>query len=108
MIIPQKNQFICVVIMNYHLFHISNKERIILLNNHSAKQSFTFAARLIAKKTPPGQRMSVKHQGYICHTYKIPEGLCCIAICDEEYPARVAFSLTWKLIQDFQTQYQYN
>lgn len=49
--------------------------------------------------------MPVEHQGYMCYSYRHTDGLTCIAICDKEYPERVAFSIGWQLIQDFEAQY---
>lgn len=60
---------------------------------------------MVAKRTPAGTRLPVEHQGYMCYSYRHTDGLTCIAICDKEYPQRVAFSIGWQLIQDFEVQY---
>ncbi|CAM9214100.1 unnamed protein product, partial [Ectocarpus fasciculatus] len=55
----------------------------------------------IAKRTPPGQRNSVQNQEYFVHVYLRSDGLCGCITSDAEYPARVAFSLIAKLLDDF-------
>lgn len=83
----------------------------------TAKEMLTFASRTIVKRTQPGQRQSVQHNGaeasqrqgpgrrltgrvrctaeYICHVAN-RDGLAAIIFVDREYPVRSAFSVLQK------------
>ena len=37
----------------------------------------------------------------MCHCHARPDGLCAAAVCDQEYPPRVVFTLLMKLMNDF-------
>jgi synaptobrevin family protein YKT6 len=67
----------------------------------SVGEMITFFSKTIAKRTPPGQRQSVQNQEYFVHVYLRGDGLCGCITADTEYPARVAFSLIAKLMDDF-------
>jgi len=61
-----------------------------------------FFSRQFAKGAKdPGQRSSVKEQGYLCHVYVSPAGVVAACFADEEYPTRVAFGYLSKLCEDF-------
>lgn len=87
----------------------------------TAKEMLTFASRTIVKRTQPGQRQSVQHNGarqpflrsfvpprtaadpaparaaeYICHVAN-RDGLAAIIFVDREYPVRSAFSVLQKV-----------
>lgn len=89
----------------------------------------TFFNKTIVKRTPPGQRQTVQHEGkesfefafirsftYDCdddgaglrrtehyvHVYMRSDGLTASATADAEYPPRVVFSLLVKLLEDFE------
>ena len=68
----------------------------------SVREMITFFNKLITKKTAPGQRQSVQNQEYYVHVYMRADGLCGCATCDAEYPARVAFSLLMKMLEEFE------
>ena len=40
----------------------------------SIKEMFLFFSRTFAKNVSPGQRTSVKHEGFLCHLYSSPGG----------------------------------
>lgn len=42
---------------------------------------------------------------YMCHCYLRQDGLGAVIVTDKEYPARVAFNLETKLLDDFDTKY---
>jgi len=69
----------------------------------TVREMLTFFSKTIAKRTPPGQRQSVQNEEYYVHVYMRADGLCGCITCDAEYPARVAFSLLTKLLEDFQS-----
>ncbi|EFH40812.1 hypothetical protein ARALYDRAFT_919007 [Arabidopsis lyrata subsp. lyrata] len=56
------------------------------------EEFIVFIARTVAKRTPPGQCNSVKHEEYKVHAYNI-NGLCAVGFMDDHYPVRSAFSL---------------
>ncbi|MCO5611300.1 hypothetical protein L7F22_065552 [Adiantum nelumboides] len=61
----------------------------------SAKEFIIFVARTIAKRTPVGQRQSVKQEEYMVHAYK-RNRLCGEAFVDAQYSMRSAFSILTK------------
>ena len=95
----------------------------------SLKEMFLFFSRTFAKNVSPGQRTSVKHEGYLCHLYAspsgarslaahaawhmpdpsqpllppplLPLGITAVCFADAEYPSRVAFGYLSKLCEDF-------
>lgn len=44
---------------------------------------------------------------YMCHCYLRQDGLGAVIVTDKEYPARVAFNLETKLLDDFDTKYMF-
>eukprot|EP00898_Chlorokybus_atmophyticus_P004502 jgi/Chlat1/5052/Chrsp33S05058 len=66
----------------------------------SVKEMATFVARTVAKRTAPGTRQSVEHEGYICHCHN-RSGLCGIAVVDNAYPLRSAFCVINKVLDDY-------
>eukprot|EP00736_Rhodelphis_marinus_P006683 Rmarinus@m.27264 len=70
----------------------------------SVQQMCTFFCRTFVKQTQPGQRQSVKHEEYMCHIHVRANGLGAVAICDQEYPSRVAFTLLSKILEEFETE----
>ncbi len=67
----------------------------------SVAEMMTFFTKTLLKRTGFGKRQSVSHEGHLCHCYMRSDGLGGIAICDESYTQRVAFTLITKLQQDF-------
>lgn len=53
------------------------------------------------KRTEPGQRQSVEHEGYVVHCYVRSDGLGGTVTTDGEYPARVAFVMLGQLLDEF-------
>lgn len=71
----------------------------------SVKEMITFFAKTICKRTEPGSRQSVQNEEYYVHVYMRSDGLCGCFTCDAEYPARVAFSLIAKTLEDMDTTF---
>lgn len=77
----------------------------------------TFISRTLIQRTNPSERQSVSHEGifcpffvlwfvdYMCHCYLRQDGLGAVIVTDKEYPARVAFNLESKLLDEFDTKY---
>ncbi|KAJ3427608.1 synaptobrevin [Anaeramoeba flamelloides] len=71
----------------------------------SVKEWCEFVSFTLAKRTNESQRQSVKEKDYICHVHNRFDNLSAVAICDDEYPRRVAFSLINKVMDDFMDIY---
>lgn len=59
----------------------------------------------MAKRVDLGQRSSIEHDGHMVHVHVRTSGLAAVAVCDEEYPSRVAFTLLMKVLEDFMALY---
>ena len=66
----------------------------------SVREMITFFSKTITKRTPPGQRQTVENQEYLVHVFMRSDGLCGCVTVDKEYPARVAFTLIAKLLEE--------
>lgn len=64
-----------------------------------------FLTKTFLKRTEPGQRQSVEHEGYVVHCYVRSDGLGGAVTTDQEYPARVAFVLIGQFLDDFTSQH---
>mmetsp|Transcript_10182 Transcript_10182/g.14872 ORF Transcript_10182/g.14872 Transcript_10182/m.14872 type:complete len:200 (-) Transcript_10182:116-715(-) len=67
----------------------------------TVKEMLTFMAKTFIKRTQPGQRQSVTHEGYVVHCYVRSDGLGGAVTTDSEYPARVAFVMLGQLLEEF-------
>lgn len=61
----------------------------------------TFVARTLSARVKGMQ--VVEHEGYHCHVIMQTDGIGGIAVCDSEYPSRVAFTMLKELVGDIQT-----
>ncbi|KAJ5078381.1 synaptobrevin [Anaeramoeba ignava] len=71
----------------------------------TVKQWAVFFSSTIIERTKTSQRQSVAENDYICHAFVRYDGLSGAAICDKEYPSRVAFSFVNKIMDDFASKY---
>jgi synaptobrevin family protein YKT6 len=60
-----------------------------------------FLTKTFTKRTEPGQRQSVEHEGHVVHCYVRSDGLGGTVTTDQDYPARVAFVLLGQMLDDF-------
>ncbi|KAF8841486.1 snare protein YKT6 [Paxillus ammoniavirescens] len=69
----------------------------------SVSEFLTFFSRTVVDRTAQGQRQSVQENNYTAHVYNRggAEQLAAIIITDQEYPARPAFSLLTKILDEF-------
>ncbi|DAZ95219.1 TPA: hypothetical protein N0F65_003454 [Lagenidium giganteum] len=72
----------------------------------TAREVITVFSHIFIKRTGLGVRQSVKHEGYNCHVHVRRDGLAGIIVADEEYPARVAFTVLAKLLDDYLDQHR--
>ncbi|XP_021814075.1 VAMP-like protein YKT61 [Prunus avium] len=70
----------------------------------SVKEFIVFVGRTVAKRTPSGQRQSVKHEEYKVHAYN-SNGLCAVGFMDDHYPVRSAFSLLNQVLDEYQKKF---
>eukprot|EP00527_Entomoneis_sp_CCMP2396_P009436 CAMPEP_0198138944 /NCGR_PEP_ID=MMETSP1443-20131203/2302_1 /TAXON_ID=186043 /ORGANISM="Entomoneis sp., Strain CCMP2396" /LENGTH=201 /DNA_ID=CAMNT_0043800901 /DNA_START=149 /DNA_END=754 /DNA_ORIENTATION=+ len=71
----------------------------------SVKEMLLFLTKTFLKRTEPGQRQSVEHEGYVVHCYVRTDGLAGTVTTDTEYPARVAFVMLGQVLDEFTQQY---
>jgi synaptobrevin homolog YKT6 len=71
----------------------------------SVKEVAVFVSREVISRAKSQPMMSVKHQEYVCHVRLLPTGLAAAVLTDQEYPARVAFSLLQSATDAFLKQY---
>jgi synaptobrevin homolog YKT6 len=64
-----------------------------------------FLSKTFLKRTEPGQRQSVTHEGYVVHCYVRHDGLAGSVTTDIEYPSRVAFVLLGQVLDEFVSQH---
>eukprot|EP01116_Phalansterium_solitarium_P011096 TRINITY_DN26705_c0_g1_i1.p1 TRINITY_DN26705_c0_g1~~TRINITY_DN26705_c0_g1_i1.p1 ORF type:complete len:199 (+),score=15.32 TRINITY_DN26705_c0_g1_i1:127-723(+) len=74
----------------------------------SVKEVASFVSREVLTRTAPGGRNSVAHLEHICHAYVSPQKFAGAVISDSEYPARVAYSLIAKALEEFSRVYSAN
>ncbi|KAI8319375.1 synaptobrevin-like protein ykt6 [Martensiomyces pterosporus] len=71
----------------------------------SIQEFMNFFATTVAERTQDGQRQGVDQDNYVAYVYRQHNGLSGIAVTDKEYPARVALSLTAKILDEFTKEY---
>ena len=67
----------------------------------SVKQFLTAFTRIFVKRTATGKRLACEHEGHVVHTWTFSSGVSGCAVCDQEYPSRVAFTLIKRLVDEF-------
>ena len=65
------------------------------------QEFLVFTSRLLVKRAQSGVRETTLHEDYLCHYYRQNNGIASIAICDQEYPKRVAFAIQKELMDQF-------
>ncbi|EDQ87614.1 uncharacterized protein MONBRDRAFT_33272 [Monosiga brevicollis MX1] len=71
----------------------------------SVEEYMNFFTTTLAERTDEGVRQSVQEKQYFCHVHNRQDKLCGVVIVDEEYPARVAFSIISKALEEFKSKY---
>lgn len=75
------------------------------LQRGTARQVLTALTRIFAERCNPADRLAVIEEGHVIHVHRNSTGLVAVVITDEEYPTRVAFHLTKKLIDATENKY---
>ena len=84
---------------NHHDHHQHEQQQ------QSVKEMLLFLTKTFLRRTEPGQRQSVEHDGYVVHCYVRSDGLAGAVTTDAEYPARVAFVMLGQVLDEFTQQY---
>jgi len=67
------------------------------------REHIKFHSRLIASRTPSGQRQTIDFDQNLgkCYSWNNPQGVCATVLVDGEYPMRVAFALCSEALRYF-------
>lgn len=73
----------------------------------TVREHLVFAARTSSERCQPASRItiSLKIVPISCHVYRNSDGLCAIAMTDQQYSDRVAHSLLTKMIMKFEQKF---
>jgi synaptobrevin family protein YKT6 len=69
----------------------------------SVQEFIVFFSRTLMERTARGSRQSIDNEEYVCHIHLQGNGLGAIAVCDKEYPQRVAFTALTNMLAEFHT-----
>ena len=83
------------------------------------QEFLAFFSKTIAERTERGMRQTVEEESTfisiiyttyhmidnVAHAFMGVDGLACIIICDTEYPARVAFALINRVLEEFHAEF---
>lgn len=67
----------------------------------TVKEFMVFTGHTIVERSSKGSRSSVKEQDYMCHVFVAVSGVSGVAVCDKDYPQRVAFNMLNKIVEEF-------
>lgn len=87
------------------LAHATALESFGYFQRSSVAQFTVFFSKTVAKRIARGQRSTVEQQEYMLHAHVRSNGLAAVAVCDKEYPSRVAYTLLMKVQEDFMSLY---
>jgi len=71
----------------------------------SVKEVALFVSREVVSRSSVGQKQSVQHKEYLCHCHVTTNKLACAVITDADYPGRVAFTISGKVVEEFTKKY---
>jgi len=72
----------------------------------TVREYVIFVSRLLADRNAPGTRQQVVKDEYTCYVQtRVDSALSAVVVTDAEYPARVAFSLLYKVLLEFEKKY---
>ncbi len=71
-----------------------------LFQRGPVKEMLTFVSRMLMEHLGAGLA-TVEHGGYLCHCLRQSNTLAVIAVCDSEYPARVAFTMLRRVLDAY-------
>jgi synaptobrevin family protein YKT6 len=72
---------------------VYNLDSFSFFQKNSVKEFINFVSKEIIREASIGQKQSITHKEYICHTYSKLNGNSGSIICDNEYPQRIAHNI---------------
>lgn len=72
----------------------------------SAQEFMIFVSRTVAKRTQPFSKVQLQQEPHVIFAQASGDGLVAVAVCDNEYNARVAFTMLGQVLQDFQQTFR--
>lgn len=67
----------------------------------AVRETMVFCSRTILGRTQRSSRQSVKEQDWYCHAFVNKDGLGGVVFVDKDYPARAAYCVVYKAIDDY-------
>lgn len=71
----------------------------------SVQEMCNFCTRTFVSRVAKGTRQAINYEGHACHVYVRHDGLAAMAIADQEYPERVAYTLLSKVLGEFESRF---
>lgn len=67
----------------------------------SADDFLKFTSKMVVSRMDVGVRTSIKEKDYFCHAFVRTDNTAVVVVSDEDYPPRVAHTLTLKILEEF-------
>lgn len=67
----------------------------------SADDFLKFTSKMVISRMDVATRTSIKEKQYICHAFVRSDNTAVVVVSDEEYPPRVAHTITLKILEEF-------
>lgn len=67
----------------------------------SADDFLKFTSKMVISRMDVGIRTSIKEKNYMCHAFVRTDNTAVVVVSDEEYPPRVAHTITLKILEEF-------
>src|SRR3989338_11215340 len=72
----------------------------------TVREYIVFITRLLSDKNTPGTRQQVVKDEYTCYVQtRVDSQLSAVIVTDSEYPARVSFSLLYKVLVEYEKKF---
>ncbi|KAL3898021.1 MAG: hypothetical protein SGCHY_003030 [Lobulomycetales sp.] len=71
----------------------------------SVQEAMNFMAKTTIERTNPGVRTKVEEAGFLGNVFVRSDGLAGVIATDQEYPARVAFSVLNRILDEFSQKF---
>lgn len=68
---------------------------------NSADDFLKFTSKMVVSRMELNTRTSIKEKTYICHAFVRSDNTAVVVVSDEEYPPRVAHTITLKILEEF-------
>lgn len=68
---------------------------------NSADDFLKFTSKMVVSRLDVGLRTSIKEKNYFCHAFVRSDNTAVVVVSDEEYPPKVAHTITLKILEEF-------